>query len=82
MMKQADIAPIGSTLLKIPPPFSSVGMTHPIFSQSPDLSDATDVLVDNANQIYNYISTYCNIYPQPWCGSEIGEFRKKLKEIK
>ena len=40
MLKQADIAPIGSTLLNLPTPFSNIGITHPFFSRTNDLEQA------------------------------------------
>ena len=48
MLKQADIASIGAALLNIPPPFSSIGIMHPIFSQSKELIDALGVMRSNA----------------------------------
>ena len=47
MLKQADIAPIGSSLLNIPTPFSNVGITHPFFSLSSDLEHAMNEMRSN-----------------------------------
>ena len=67
IIKQADIAPIGSSLLNLPSPFSSIGIMHPFFSLSDDLDKVMDEMRSNIEQFYNYIRTYCSETSQPWC---------------
>lgn len=57
--KQADLAPIGATLLNVPIPFANLGFAHPAFSQTNDFSKVVKNLRANIEQIYTYLKTYC-----------------------
>lgn len=81
MMKQADIAPIGSTLLNIPTPFSNIGITHPIFTQSEDLTQAVQVMRANIEQIYKYMVAYCDKTNSVWCSSELATFESDMVQM-
>jgi len=81
MMKQADIAPIGASLLNIPTPFSNIGITHPIFSQSDDLEKATEVMRANIEQIYKYMVAYCDETNSIWCTSELATFEADIVQM-
>ena len=80
-MKVADVAPIGAQLLNIPTPFSNIGNTHPIFTQSDDFDDSIRVLRSNIEQVKHYIETYCEETGLKWCGKELAEFDEAIAKI-
>ena len=80
MMKQADIAPIGSIIANVPTPFSNIGVTHPIFTRTDDLEDAVKDMRANIGQIFNYLTKYCATAQNEWCFTEMEQFDADLKE--
>ena len=39
MVKQVDLAAIGAELTNVPTPFSNLGIMHPVFARTDDLSE-------------------------------------------
>ena len=46
-LKQADLAAIGAVLSNVPFPFSNLGVIHPAFAQTSDLSQAVALMREN-----------------------------------
>ena len=59
-VKITDMAAILSVLLDIPFPFSNLGVMHPIFSQSSNLKETHAKMLENLEQIQNYLVKYCH----------------------
>jgi len=73
MLKQADLASIGSVLFNTPMPFSNIGVTHPIFTRSDDLGRAVEDMRENVKQIHNYLKVYCDQAKSGWCSTELAK---------
>jgi len=80
MVKQADVAPIGSVLLNVPTPFSNIGVTHPFFTRSNDMEQAVKDMRANLEQIYKYLAAYCERELSAWCSQELNQFDQDLSQ--
>jgi len=81
LVKEADIAPIGSQLMNLPFPFASIGIMHPIFHPSDDLREAVGVMRENMSQIELYLQTYCSESRTYWCRQELASFKNEFEEV-
>ena len=65
--KQIDIAAIISDLLNLPLPFSNMGVLHPWFHQSTNLSSLYQRMLAHLDQLQTYVHAYCGENGEQWC---------------
>ena len=59
VVKQVDLAVIGAELTNVPIPFSNLGIMHPAFALSDDLSEVVKKMRKNIGQVDTYLKSYC-----------------------